>query len=618
MARAAATLERLNFPMPDDPEAGDYPVIAALPTFLPVAPGLTFPHLLPAGDPSTFRPTFPLFEVWRQGVTYAKANNGCHSVTVGGGLFHCPSLVLADEATNVFGSLGIRPSLPTSFLQLSPTDPLYAGGRDRLVAWSDTIYFELGSAMEPEPVAAVAAGGGFTPEHFRAAMEPLVPKAKTFALSGRTLSRYRLLLAGTPLEGSVHPERAVLPGLKEEFRAYTTVNSSATAADDLKELVRSRLSIANAAGTAIDKDVTLEPDNITLAFSDRVRTFNWLLDKLVCTKLPIAQASLSLLHFLTPDRNALALVTEGDQEAATLLMSNSTSSTAQLDASKSSKLYCGGRLTSFRHSYEAVCNLRCLFSVMTDDVATPLLLQKLLEYTSLLVDRQGRLFFDAYQRHPFLAVHPWQDLQTILSAFAHIATDSLLYGAVTRGDPVAISNYKAAVDVADSLISDLRAILNGNGLGKFEGVPVCSPWFGASPTHPIVTPPRNPEVSGAKRQKVLDAPGIDRVGPKRASDSSDADRKKSFGILQFDSAAAGTSRLPTANVYHKTRGAKTPERLCMRFLTRGFACDRADCKLPHMTNIDLLPAAEKTKLVEFVRKQPGLSWADGKAPAGTI
>jgi hypothetical protein len=50
----------------------------------------------------------------------------------------------------------------------------------------------------------------------------------------------------------------------------------------------------------------------------------------------------------------------------------------------------------------------------------------------------------------------------------------------------------------------------------------------------------------------------------------------------------------------------------MKFLTWGFYCDRADCKLPHVTNIDSLTAAEKTILTEFVKKQPGLSWPTAK------
>ena len=40
-----ATLERLGFPLAENPTAEDRPVIAALPMLLPIGPGQTFPHL---------------------------------------------------------------------------------------------------------------------------------------------------------------------------------------------------------------------------------------------------------------------------------------------------------------------------------------------------------------------------------------------------------------------------------------------------------------------------------------------------------------------------------------------------------------------------------------------
>ena len=64
-------------------------------------------------------------------------------------------------------------------------------------------------------------------------------------------------------------------------------------------------------------------------------------------------------------------------------------------------------------------------------------------------------------------------------------------------------------------------------------------------------------------------------------------------------------------------GAKLPERLCMKFLTRGYACTDKDCPFPHVGNVETLTPSNKTKFCEAVKKQPGLSWAEGKAPAGT-
>lgn len=608
------SLERLHFPLGDDPTEADRPVIVALPLFLPVGPGQTFPHGLRLDDPRSFQEHFPLLDVWRAGMRYLRAQNGGRSVTVAGDLFYLPTFVPREGLDGHFAPYDIRTTATVTPALLTPTDHLFSRSRDVFQTWSNSIWVELGSAMEPE--APPVGGGGigqFTPDHFRAAIEPLVKRDKTFESAGRTAARYRILLGGAPLATSTTPDQVVLPELLESFTEYLGKSSSATAGEDLRELVKSQLTVANASDLALDKDVTLEPENITLAFSDRVRTFSWLTEKLVSTSLAGAQGVLGFLQFLTPNREALAVVAEGDQEAVTLLMSNSTSNKAQLDASKASKMYVDGRLVSFKSSHEGFCNLRVLLSVMTEDIARPLLVQKLLEYTSLLVDRQGRLFFEAYQHYPHLAVHPWQDLQSILSAFTRVAANSALYGAVVRGEHVAYANYRPALDVADALINDLRAILNGNGLGKFEGTPSCAPWFAAVPA--LVASPGTPGAGKAARTRAADADGT----PKRQKtlDPADIERRKGSGMLSYD-AEVGGSRLPTLNVYAKKSGSKIPERICMKFCTQGYSCNNGPaCKFPHVSSPAKLPEAERTKLTEAVKKAPGLSFSAGRGPTGT-
>jgi hypothetical protein len=251
----AASMERLNFPMPDEPEDGDRLVIAALPLFHPVGPGQTFPHLLAIADPQSFSDTFPLFDVWRQGLAYAKSFNSGLSVTGGGPLFNLgPLEIAADDVTSPFNWIQIRASIPRALRQLIPGQPLYAGTRDRLLVWSDVFWVEVGSALvaeEPAPPPPPVAGNFFTPDHFRAAMEPLVPKEKTFSLAGRTAARYRLLLATKPPPGGANLDQMILPDLRDEFKAYLSVPGNAAAGEDLRELIKSRLSLANAQRTLL-------------------------------------------------------------------------------------------------------------------------------------------------------------------------------------------------------------------------------------------------------------------------------------------------------------------------------------------------------------------------------
>ena len=70
---------------------------------------------------------------------------------------------------------------------------------------------------------------------------------------------------------------------------------------------------------------------------------------------------------------------------------------------------------------------------MIGDLEWPLVLQKLMEYAGLLVTRDGRVFYLAHQNLPHLALHPWQDMVSIFTAFAKVGADSTLYKAVMRG-----------------------------------------------------------------------------------------------------------------------------------------------------------------------------------------
>lgn len=90
-AAAVASLERLNFPMPDNPADDDFPVVAALPAFFPIV----------GGEVPTFSVwTMPSLSVILPSPLRSGAKAGCTSlVTTTGGLLRkedrsstCPSL----------------------------------------------------------------------------------------------------------------------------------------------------------------------------------------------------------------------------------------------------------------------------------------------------------------------------------------------------------------------------------------------------------------------------------------------------------------------------------------------------------------------------------------------
>ena len=163
--------------------------------------------------------------------------------------------------------------------------------------------------------------------------------------------------------------------------------------------------------------------------------------------------------------------------------------------------------------------------------------------------------------------------------------------------------------MSDVLISELRAILHGSGLGKFEGRPACASWFGTSAR------PANPRVVREQSDNHTPTSSPATKRPKVSDPGEDA-RKKALGVFVLDS-TVGAGRLPTIDVYAKSKGAKAPERLCMKFLTQGFVCTKENCKSPHIAHMSSLPPASRDKIAKFVGKQASLSWAAGKAPPGT-
>lgn len=599
------SMERLNFPLPEPAAEGDRPVIAALPVMLPVGRGQTCPHSLALNDAQNFQDTFYRFQVWRNGVKYCVQHNDGRSVTRGGPLFHLPALALEEDQENPFADLDLRDQLLRGPDMVAPHAPLFGLVSQRIAQFSDDLWVELGSNQVPEePVG--APGGGVGLEQLRTVIEPLTTKEKTYRLAERTKARYRVLLASRPEAGSDTPNLAVLPALKTDFEEYLSQPVNAAACDDLKELVRQKIVEANASTEAWSKAATMEADNVTLAFSDRLRACVWVVEALAATSHTAAKGMLGMLQFLTPDRRGVAEVMDGDAEASTLVMANAGNATAQLDASKSSKMYCGGKLETFHHCYEAVGNLILLFNLMVADVSVPMVLVKLREYAGLLVDRRGRILFETYAHRPHLAIHAWQDLQHILSAFLAVATSADIYGAVMKGNAVDMVNFTNPLAVADRLIADLRAVLFGNGLGKFDNVPVSASWFSTT---------KKGQGQGG-RGRIEGGTG-DSEAKRPRLDGDELERKKQLGVLTYDSAVGGNTRLPTVPVFAKSKGSKVKERLCMRFLTRGYVCTSQACKFPHISNINTLPEDDRNKLVEFVRKQPGLAWAPGKEPAGT-
>ena len=75
----------------------------------------------------------------------------------------------------------------------------------------------------------------------------------------------------------------------------------------------------------------------------------------------------------------------------TLVMANATNSVSQIDATKNSQMYTGGKANTFRCLYKAVCDFRLVCGLVVVDPDQSLLIQKLVEYTDMSYLREGLL-----------------------------------------------------------------------------------------------------------------------------------------------------------------------------------------------------------------------------------
>ena len=123
MEPVEASMDRLNFAMPEEPEDLHCPVIAALPCFLLIGPGQTFPHPIELTTDQSFQDSFPLFQIWLKGLRFAIDQNVGRLVTVAGPLFHLPSLLVEADVPVPFGGYKIVDRILERPLMVDPVTP---------------------------------------------------------------------------------------------------------------------------------------------------------------------------------------------------------------------------------------------------------------------------------------------------------------------------------------------------------------------------------------------------------------------------------------------------------------------------------------------------------------
>ena len=611
--------------------------LVALPNFLPLAPGQSLPDGINIFDPATYEEAPPLVKIYIAASVYARTHNAGMSVSLGGPLFYLPDLQrdLAPGA-NPFASLPLTPALAPTPELIPPGTANYQRVLARLEAWSIDTWIHLGSNMTDDPTdPSTPPHGGLPLEHIQALAHAIVTpliaakgkkEATTKELEQADSARdvqtmYTLALAAVPpLTDSSTPSTMALPTLNPGFVEVLNKTKPVVAAQSFQDQIRGAIELSLASDKSRDTDVTFHAECITTAFCNAIRSFHWLTEPLVRTNKLAATQRLGLIHFLTPIRGVLLTYRRDEATNGPIVLSHISDDKAQLEASQASKLYSAGRLESGNDVYLAVCNLRLLILSLLDKTQpTPLLLEKLLAYVTVLKSPDGRLFCESHKLNLRVSVYMFQDIQHITGMFFSLAKRPSLKAAAKAGSPIDAQNYFNIARTADAIIDRLRALITGNSLGEWSAAPQCLSWFPvlpmASPTTPgrqrVVPPSLASTPSPAQTPSKASAPK-----KPRKHDQAKIDLDKSRGILTYDPSVGG-ARLPHCPVYGKATGAKSEERFCMQFLTTNYYCSRSPCPYPHISAVTKLPPKDSKAFCTWVDKTPGLTFAPGKGPAGT-
>ena len=581
---------------PAEPNA-DPPVIAALPNFLPLLPGHSFQTPVELDSLPSFQDANPLLQAWLQGLGYIRRRNANRSVTEGGDLFALPLDMLPEDP---FTNITVCQHFPAAPLMLTPHTAAYAQVAEAMTSLADTTWTNLGMlqatpaapptgpaaaapAMDSTAIDALAKGIG------RAhASTPSKADKEHMDSAADTAAFYRLLFASA----APNPADPVLLGaIEPSFLKVLETTKANSASTKLRANVSTALILANASDHVLDASVTFEANLINQAFSTAICDGKFLPMSLRGTSEHAANTNLNLRHFLTPSHSSLST---GDEHC-------------QPDSSKNTTLYTKGTLAVGTDVYAAVCNLRALASVLVTDIRepnkpVPMVLAKLLEYVKLLKHTDGRIFLALHKDNPNLAIHLYVGAQQILSQFVKVAKHSTLTESAKTSADISAQNYSNALVVANATINQLVAIINGTGLGEFRDVPICASWFTQ----------RNPKTPRAITP--AGSPGTPNLSPEpkrpRRLDQAEIDKRKANGIIEW-TPAGPRDRLPHCPIM--VRG----ERLCMKFLTKGFYCDRAICPFPHISGIQKLPERDRPQYCTWIDNTRSLGHVPGKGPAGT-
>ncbi|CAB9500809.1 hypothetical protein SEMRO_92_G048220.1 [Seminavis robusta] len=193
------------------------------------------------------------------------------------------------------------------------------------------------------------------------------------------------------------------------------------------------------------------------------------------------------------------------------------------------------------------------------------------------------------------------------NAFAVLVTRTEYIRALKFDGTISPKVYDSANQVANSIIRSLQVSIQRGTSNDYRMHPIIMTLFQRQAQSPDASG-RSARSPLPKRQRMSSTDSPHTPG------QSNPEANKRKGILLYSGPQARSP--PSCNVFARSPGSSSNERLCLPFMCQGFACTRVGCKRVHISALSKLPADKQAQLKSFVDASPHLSFAPGRGPAG--
>jgi hypothetical protein len=630
----APSMARLNF----GPDAtGKQPRIVALPVFLPLAQGYTFPsgHPIPEEVPNQAGSLFwALVEMWRKAILYCITQNEGVSVTRGGPLFDITQISAMPFTTT-----------PTVFyvqppaLMLPIHSPQFSQVVTRMQVALEEAYIRLGSNM------AVAD----TPQHAPNVPNPTVGglaatdmiqllntiKQAPVSMADKELAdeaivvenRFRLICARIITSDNPAVPATVVPAvITPEFRSFLQTKSRPSAHRQFCENFETSLHRAASSEDRLSGLVTFQPGSCDEIFTRSLKLGNMLTEPL--NHLPEqAKHKVSVVNFASPplDNAEYEERLKNGQLTYDLTLRGDE---AKAEARKPAELFLGGRMSTGADIQALIANIIVVMSWCVQNFTSSHWCQQLLKYELLL--KNNSRWCMHYAKLPTIGYNMVSDLQDISAMYFAVGNQAMYRQALANGDALSPVTWEQAMGIGDQILTELRACMQRFQPARYgetnrfymENYRGPQPIIVHPTTEQLPVVAKVQQTGQPKRARGLDenpAKSNDRHSKKgkQPEPTPQQEEQKKHGFLNWVGQGE-RQRYPIPCPVTYALPGKSEEKICIRWVTMGNFCGYAPkCNFHHPKTFRDIPQQAQLHLEKYVAKTTGLSFVPGKGPKST-